>query len=271
MDALTKKLLAQLDDAPPAVRNKALEKALEHMAKVQETFRGFVWAIEEGELAKQRVAALETLVQQYKDANDKWLKFFTYYLQAQVVKKWLSDNRQTVAIGIVAVVVGVGAFKTVPAVWAWSSSPADNKAFQLIVQAEPWREGWTHPAVKYVDGRGEYWIVYEGKVDGKNYADEAGKPIEKHCLHLYASPASRIFKDYLRPDAFDWRGAIKWPELGMYCSRAPRPVSGDTEQKISDTPKINPDRLIAAGEAEPPAPKIDAAGLRPAKRKETRQ
>ena len=106
-----KKTVGSADDAPPAVRNKALENALEHMAKVQETFRGFVWAIEEGELAKQRVAALETLVQQYKDANDKWLKFLTYYLQSQVVKKWLSDNRQTVAIGIVAVVVGVGGLR----------------------------------------------------------------------------------------------------------------------------------------------------------------
>ena len=90
MDALTKKYVVQLDDASPAVRNKALEKALENMAKVQEIFRGFVWNIEQGEIAKQRVVALETLVKQYKDANDKWRMFFTYYLQAQVERSGLA-------------------------------------------------------------------------------------------------------------------------------------------------------------------------------------
>src|SRR5690348_2301356 len=74
MDALTKKLLLQLDDPMPGVYIAAVERAREHMAKVQETFRGFVQEIEEAQAAKKRASDLEEIVRdqntllQQKDA-----------------------------------------------------------------------------------------------------------------------------------------------------------------------------------------------------------
>src|SRR4051812_18423369 len=142
------------------------------MAKVQESFRGFVWAIEEGELSKKRVGELETLVQQYKVANEKWNKYFTYYLRAKVLKEWLSDYGRDYVRPVLAVVAAVlfvlMFFKTTAMLRAWSPSIADNAAFEKIVRAMAWHEGWTNPFVETINGA-DTWIATEGTIDRDSY------------------------------------------------------------------------------------------------------
>lgn len=249
MDDLTKKLMPQLDDPTPGVRTAAMERLHEYMPKAipPETFRGFIQDIEEAQTAKQRVSILETELQQYKEANRKAQ---LRYIAAQRVLAWVSAYRRPVAAGAAAVVVGLVGIKTATAVWSWSPSLADKAAFEKVVRAKEWREGWTDPAVEPVNGV-NFWFVTEGKIDRDSYANAAGQPIEKRCLHLYVSKASPIFDDYFRPNAFDWSGSIKWPEVAMHCGPVPqpmeiagvgtpRPVPGEaTEKPISDKPQFD--------------------------------
>ena len=44
----------------------------------------------------------------------------------------------------------------------------------------------------------EYWIVVRGAVDQTSHVDAQGRPVERHCLQLFASEAVRDAGAYHR-------------------------------------------------------------------------
>jgi hypothetical protein len=125
-----------------------------------------------------------------------------------------------------ASVIGFGGWH----VWNAQAAPGQSKAVQaddsvalnaafadVLSRARWWGAGDTRPATVRVNGS-EYWIVVRAAVDQTSHVDAQGRPVERHCLQLFASEAVRDAGTYIAPSpyvAFGWW--MKWPQRAAEC------------------------------------------------------
>jgi hypothetical protein len=139
---------------------------------------------------------------------------------------WVMLNWRMVGGVIVAAALGSGGW------WWWSTAQAApgkdtagqaaddsalNAALADVLSRARWGAGDTRPATVRVNGS-EYWIVVRGAVDQTSHVDAQGRPLERHCLQLFASDAVRDQGAYIAPSpylAFGWW--MKWPQRAAEC------------------------------------------------------
>jgi hypothetical protein len=140
---------------------------------------------------------------------------------------WFSINWKRLAAAGVVLSLGYGG-------WRWSNAEASpdsppsaaapdsehaaaDAAFRDVLNRTKWTTGDTPPAVWHVNGV-DYWVVVRGTVDASSHADARGRPIERHCLQLYASEAVTDAGSYLTPSPYLAAGWwMKWPQHAAEC------------------------------------------------------
>ena len=141
---------------------------------------------------------------------------------------WVMMNWRKVALlGLVLTVGSGGGW------WWWSNeeaapdkpvAAADDRA-QAAVDAElrdrlsrtKWGVDDTAPAIATLYGV-PYWVVVRGNVDAQSHADAQGRPIERHCLQLFASRAVPDAGAFVTPSPYVALGTwLKWPQRAAEC------------------------------------------------------
>lgn len=98
-----------------------------------------------------------------------------------------------------------------------SANASLNAALADVLSRAKWGAGDTAPVTVRVNGF-EWWIVIRGTVDQKSHVDARGRPIERHCLQLYASEAERDAGAFITPTPYLAFGQwMKWPQRAAEC------------------------------------------------------
>lgn len=137
-------------------------------------------------------------------------------------------NWRMIAVACVVVAAGFGGWRVWNAEAAPDKAPvgqaAEDSANAALDAAladglsrARWSAGDTVPVTMRVGGV-DYWIVVRGTVDQASHADARGRPVERHCLQLYASEAVRDAGAFLAPSPYLAFGQwMKWPQRAAVC------------------------------------------------------
>lgn len=231
MDAVEKKFIVQLDSPVESVWHMVLRQLQQHHENTGRSWRGLVadWERLESDLA-DAADDCERLLKEnarLEAANKKWQQYY-FSLQAvtsrlRTLREWISWHRSRVIT--VSAVLAIGAV-----VWnfygpgtgaaAVAAREATERDFRGLAASWPWGQGETEPQV-YSIQRHNWWVVAVGDAVLDSHADQYGKDVEMHCIHLYAKPAVSDFGAYLKPAARHWAmGLFSWPEVATDCKVA---------------------------------------------------
>jgi hypothetical protein len=142
---------------------------------------------------------------------------------------WFSINRGAVAGVAVAASLISGGW------WWWSKAQAapdplpvaatdqspraiaDGMLREVLSRAR-WGAGDTGPVIVRVNKDTDMWVVLRGTVDARSHSDARGRPIERHCLRLFAHEATRDGGTFITPSPYLAFGALmKWPVRAAEC------------------------------------------------------
>jgi hypothetical protein len=144
---------------------------------------------------------------------------------------WFMVNWRMVAVAGLVLTLGSGGW------WWWSSAEAApdqapvagaaatdgtlndtlNAALADSLRGFRWRSSETAPLI-FTVGTSAYWIVLRGSVDAHSHVDANGRPIERHCLQLYAARSQWSDGAYLTPSPYLAFGVwLKWPLIAAEC------------------------------------------------------
>lgn len=99
---------------------------------------------------------------------------------------------------------------------AESTQTAIDTGMRDVLSRMKWGLGDTPPVVITVTGT-PYWVVVRGSVNASSHTDAQGRPIERHCLELYANEAVRDAGAYLTPAPYRFGMWMKWPRRADEC------------------------------------------------------
>lgn len=142
---------------------------------------------------------------------------------------WYMVNWRKVTGAAVALALGYGGWSW----WSGAQAAPDEKpaatataettpqtaldaALLDVLRRAPWRVGETSPVIVTLKDV-PYWIVLRGKTDARSHADDRGRPIERHCLQLYASEATRDAGAFIAPAPYRFGLWMKWRQHAAEC------------------------------------------------------
>ena len=228
MDAIERKFIPQLDTPVESVQRMVLRQLQTHHENTGRSWRGMIAEQDELEntAAQQTadIAALSKHNAQLQAANEKWRKAFASWeavaRQLRRLRECIAFNRGRVIAGAAVLAMGAVALNfygpgTGPA--AVAAREATEREFRSMAAGLSWKEGETEPQVYSIQRR-NWWLVAVGDVVPDSHADQYGKEVEMHCMHLYAKPAVFDFGAYLKPAARNsLMGLFSWPEVATDC------------------------------------------------------
>ncbi len=231
---LFRALFAQLDSDQPGEREAALGKIHSLRDKM-----GWPRFVDLRDVAQQ----LEEAEQNLKNAEqnrEQWQQAHTAKVAENAVLArrnaalvariaalrsalWVMLNWRMMAAAALAAAFVFGGWR----VWIAQAAPdqvgqADdntglNAALADVLSRAKWGAGDSAPATVRANGS-EYWIVVRGTVDPASHVDARGRPLERHCLQLYASPALPDAGAYIAPSPYLAFGQwMKWPQRAAEC------------------------------------------------------
>lgn len=132
---------------------------------------------------------------------------------------WMQSNwkRWVGAAVVLAAVAGGGVWYE--RVAGAAQRVAVETALRGNLAGDKWGLGYSRPIIETVAGK-PYWTILWGGID-RQHADEQGRPVTLHCLHLYAAPATAKSGVYRKPEPFGTLGQLHWPERASLCRLAP--------------------------------------------------
>ena len=222
----------------PGERSAALEKMHALRAKMDwPTFADVLLKLE-NTITPEQLEVAEKDLSQWKQAHDARTKENAALTRRNAALAalvctlrsalWASTNFRLV-VGSAAVAITLGY-----AGWHWanaepspdkqilsdttnSADAAADAGLRDVLTRTKWGNGDTPPVIVRVNGV-DFWIVVRGSTDAKSHADDKGRPIERHCVALYAREAVRDAGAFLKPEpylAFDWW--MRWPLRAAEC------------------------------------------------------
>jgi hypothetical protein len=141
---------------------------------------------------------------------------------------WFMINWQMVAGVTTAAVIGSGGW------WWWSKAQAapdlqpvaaakdsaraaEDATLRDLLSRWRWGNGDAVPSVVRINGT-EMWVIVRGTVDAHSHSDQWGRPIERHCMQLFAHEAARDAGAFVSPSPYLAFGAgMKWPLRAAEC------------------------------------------------------
>jgi hypothetical protein len=118
----------------------------------------------------------------------------------------------------------MGAAGGLPGAFSSNLSDLDKYRFGVLLQDEPWAEGYS-AAAKYKPfngGESEYWVIFKGTVNPDSHVDSNAKPVAVKCLHIYGDKAQRDSVGLIPPHPY-FLGFLLWPEVMVKCAQPGQP------------------------------------------------
>ncbi|MGE0280205.1 MAG: hypothetical protein AB7P20_06275 [Rhizobiaceae bacterium] len=228
-------LVGRLDSDQVGEREAALGKV--HVLRGKVGWPGFadLWRRAENAISPEDFERVEKNLAQWKQAHAAKEQENTL-LKARVVAL-VSANKSTRAAlwtalnfkGLVKVAT-VLAFVSGGGWWWWqaqaapdqqpvASDPAEtatNAALRDVLSRMRWKADDSAPLVVTVNGAA-WWVIARGSTDAGSHADAWGKPIERHCLQIFAEKAVPDAGAYRTPAPYLLGIWLRWPLRAAEC------------------------------------------------------
>jgi hypothetical protein len=231
-------LVALLDSPNPAERVAALEKLTALRPKM-----GWLKFIDlllklESTVTAEEAENLEKSLREWMQAHSERvteiaaLRRVIAARAAQVASLksalWFSINWRRLAALSLVLTVGYGSWRwsnaeaapdrqPVPHAAADNAEAAIDTGLRDLLSRTKWGLGDTTPVIITLNGT-PYWVVIRGITEAKSHSDTWGRPIERHCLALFASEARRDAGAFLTPAPYLAFGRwMRWPQRAAEC------------------------------------------------------